>query len=109
MSRYEHALAGLKSFQRDTVDYVTKQMPDKGTRTGQARERALIYLMLAQAWGFGRRQGPKRVLQATTRTLHAFEATIDSLRTERIDPGLQRRFVQQLARIERKHHTRARF
>ena len=32
MSRYEHALAGLKSFQRDTVDYVTERMFDEGQR-----------------------------------------------------------------------------
>jgi hypothetical protein len=91
------------------ISFTPGTMPDKGTRTGQARERALIYLMLAEAWGFGRRKGPKRVLQATTRTAHAFEGTIDALRTERIDPGLQRRFVQQLRRVERKQHTRARF
>lgn len=91
------------------ISFTPGTMPGKGNRTGWARERALIYLMLEKAWGLGRRQGPKRVLQGTTRTLQTFDWEIEAVRRERIDAGLQRRFTQHLARIERHEQIRARF
>ncbi|MDK3256601.1 helicase-related protein [Blastococcus capsensis] len=51
---------------------------ESGWRTGQAEERALIYLLLEQQWdlsGWGRRSAI-RALQATTRTFARFEDVV---------------------------------
>jgi hypothetical protein len=109
---YVHDLKATgRRVKHNFVSFTPGTMPDpgRGHRTGWARERALLYRLLAEAWGFRARKGPKRVLQGTTRTLANFEWEIRQVDRMRVDPGLRRSFVAQLRREEKQHRLRARF
>ena len=91
------------------ISFTPGTMPDGGNSTGWARERALLYELLRDDWSFRNRKGPKRVLQATTRTLGSFEWEINVVRSMTIDEELKRRFLSRLRRVEKTKRLRARF
>lgn len=109
---YVHDLkARGRHVKHNFVSFTPGTMPDpgRGHRTGWARERALIYHLLSDAWGFRSRKGPKRVLQATTRELSSFEAEIEKVALKPVDRGIRRAYVAELRRQEKEHGLRARF
>lgn len=73
---------------------------DKGWRTGQAEERALLFLLLEQAldWDGWGRHAALRALQGTIATPRRFEQRVERLRTElrgRVDSKIATQFRRQ--------------
>ncbi|WP_137159770.1 helicase-related protein [Blastococcus sp. CCUG 61487] len=74
---------------------------ESGWRTGQAEERALIFLLLEQEWGlsgWGRRSA-LRALQATTRSFHRFQDVVSWVRASLkgdLDPVIAASFAEAL-------------
>jgi hypothetical protein len=62
------------------IAFTPGTMPDGGWRTGWARERALIYVLLARAWGLRSGRGPVRLLMRPARNETGFRSRIEEIR-----------------------------
>lgn len=75
------------------IAFTPGTLPDSSMRTGLAKERALIYVLLAQAWGLQTRKGPIRLLMHPVRIEANFRDDISYMRSQRLDPGVTLRFL----------------
>lgn len=79
---------------------------DLGWATGVARERALLYWLLCDAWNLGGGAAPKNFFQvykgnvAWDREVDRLSIEIESLEGRSIDPGVKSRFAAELAKVE---------
>jgi hypothetical protein len=62
------------------IAFTPGTMPDGGWRTGWAKERALIYVLLARAWGLRSGRGPIRLLMRPARNEKGFRDRIAEVR-----------------------------
>lgn len=62
---------------------------------GRADERVLLYCMLEEAWGF-KGTGPRNVFQGYVENYDWFRAQLSGYDRKRIEPLLQRRFIEAL-------------
>lgn len=107
-------LQDLRENKINFVSFTPGTSFDFGQQTGVARERAMLYHILQEAWGFGNASGPKNLLQGNMGrenwrwVLQEPEETCSRLRTQYIKalathPEIRRRF-EELA--ERFHYAR---
>lgn len=74
-------VADLKRGDRPNfIAFTPGTMPDGGWRTGWAKERALIYVLLARAWGLRSGRGPVRLLMRPARNETGFRSRITEIR-----------------------------
>lgn len=64
---------------------------------GTAEERALLLRMLRDPWELGRRRGPRKVFQGTTRTIESFEWSLETIETRPLNEDLADAFHQAIA------------
>lgn len=90
------AIHGLRNRKLNFISLTPGTSFSQHSATGTSEERALIYLMLQEAWGLGDRMGPINVFchQRTRRYFSWDIADIEA--TSSIDPGLRRDFVENL-------------
>lgn len=62
------------------IAFTPGTMPDGGWRTGWAQERALIYVLLARAWGLRSGRGPVRLLMRPATKEGGFRSRIAEIR-----------------------------
>jgi len=75
------------------VAFTPGTMPDSGFRTGWARERALIYVLLARAWDLRLGKGAIRLLMKPVRDEARFRAEVRNVKLQAPDVEVGNRFV----------------
>jgi len=94
-------LRDLKSRKLNFISFTPRTSLDTRSAMGISRERALLYWMLNEKWGFGRRAGPKNVLQGGS-GLQSFRSELTWFDREGIDQTLIRAFHRRLAEHDRR-------
>jgi hypothetical protein len=83
------------------IAFTPGTMPDGGWRTGWAEERALIFVLLAHAWGFRSGRGPIRLLMRPARKEKAFRDRVNEIRRQKPYGPIGDQFVKLVETDER--------
>jgi hypothetical protein len=87
----------LRSNKVNFISFTPGTSLDPKSQLGSIGERALLFVLLDQAWGFGRHRAPYKVLQGFAH-LENFEWKVARTRDAKIDAELTDRFIAELER-----------